>query len=223
MTSHSLEEVEYPISKVIEDLKKGAVRFRDLEADVRREVVDLLKMEGLKQPAIAQMCRCSSKTIQRVHVEILEENKIQPSTKLSEETVGEFRRLFYHHLSALTRMARNSSLSPREQLDATNSAWRVVVDYIEKMCAMGYLPTAVQQISNKVSHSIEGLEGKSWDEFRIEIDRIKIAARESQKMTPELEQELLKITEHIDKAQIGEKIENVIQQREITSEGESHG
>jgi len=223
MKSPDTDKTEYPITKVIEDVKNGTVRFRDMEEVVRKEIVGVLSDEGLKTASIAQTLKCSSKTIQRIRGDIRKDHQIEPSSGLGAETIGELQRFAYLHWAALTRIANSPSSSTRERIDANIAAYNIIRDYVEQLRSVGYMPSAVQEISSKVSHSIEGLEGKSWDEFRVEIERIRIAARDSQKMTPELEQELFKIGEHIDKVQVGEKIENIIQQGGITPEGEHHG
>ena len=222
MNKDNPQENEVPVLMVLQDIKNGLIKFLDQDDSVRKEIVNILRLEGQSMVAISQILKCSTKTIQRIKEEIIKDGRISSSPEFVKETIGEMRRVALHHWSSLTRIARSSSATTRDKISAEVSAWGVMQDLIEELRRLGYLPSATQEFVGTFSHKIDDGRERSWEEIQAEVIQLHKIAQETKVLTPDLEKELLALGQRIDKSSVEEKIKNISMDKCSSKEGETY-
>ena len=137
---------EPPILSLIQEIKDGKLNPITLNKESRQACVEVFLAEGYNIPTIAQILKKSDRTIQRDINEIHEKNALTPDMHLAKKIIGDFYFYLSVHREHLMRLARTKDASVSERAQAEYYAHRVVVERIEKLQALGYLPIQPQQL-----------------------------------------------------------------------------
>jgi len=71
-----MDKQEKPILSLLQDIKSGVIDPRDIEKELRQQIVEVLLLEGTMVPQIAQILKVSDKTIRRDTLDIKERNAL---------------------------------------------------------------------------------------------------------------------------------------------------
>jgi len=217
------KETEVPILRTLQQLKEGVVNPETLNDDVRNELVSLLVFEGWTYEQIGQLLNCSTKTVQRCMKEIRQKNQIKLSPEFANEMAGDLIRTAQQHWAALMRIARSVNASASEKTNAELQAWQVKLTLNAELRNQGYLPSAAREVIGKFSHTVTDSDERGLDEIRRMVIDIEAAAHDTETMTPELSDEIKKLTAKIDQAQLVQEVENLsIKQQEAQNKEDIH-
>jgi predicted transcriptional regulator len=222
MSTDTHKDENTPTLKIIEEIRNGLRRFLDQDDPIRKEIVTVLRLEGQKVSNIAQMLGCSDKSVQRTIAAARKDAQLAPSSEFIKETIGDMARLAYQHWCSLVRIAKSTSSSTREKIDAETAAWNVIRDYIEQLRKVGYLPSAAQEVIGKISHEVQMDGDRTWDQMKLDLVQLRLVASKTNGMTPDLEKEIRCLEEKTEKASVQESIERIILTNKLNEETGNH-
>ncbi|MCX5656716.1 MAG: hypothetical protein NTZ48_00535 [Candidatus Omnitrophica bacterium] len=195
---------------LLQKIKSGEINPRALKTEERQMCVGILILEeGLKQTHVAQLLCCAERTIRRDVDAINEKNGQKPSLELAEKQIGKMMVRAEIHISHLMRLARSQDGSLAEKAQAEYMAWRVLREMVEKMMTLGYLPSRPQAIVGNIFHHVESSDQDvSFPELKAMIVDIVATAKETNTLTPELEQEAESLKIKIEKTEVVSQVKN---------------
>jgi transposase len=166
MESDVLEtKEEVTILNIIQRIKDRTVEPKSLDKETRQGCVEVLIGEGYSQAQIAQILKCSDKTIHRDSKEIRQKNSITPSAEQAKELIGELVIQAQQHHARLVQMARGEG-SLAEKSQAEYLAWKVRENLIGKLQSLGYLPLKPQTIIGDIFHHSDSESQSSENDFK---------------------------------------------------------
>jgi len=154
MSSLSSKEVfeNEPVLSLIQGIKDGRVDPSTVGKDIRIKCVEVMWLEGYKTSEMAQILKCSDKTIKRDLNEIREINAISPDVNLAKKIIGEYLLKARNSHSYLSRLARSKEGSINEKAQAEYYAHMVLSDSVSKLQSLGYLPNATRAVVGDIFH-----------------------------------------------------------------------
>ncbi|MEI6092919.1 MAG: ECF-type sigma factor [bacterium] len=152
MKSEKKQFDDEPILSLIQGVKDGRVDPSTIDKDIRIKCVEVLWLEGYKISEMAQVLKCSDKTIKRDLNEIREINAISPDVNLAKTIIGEYLLKARNSHSYLSRLARSKEGSINEKAQAEYYAHMVASDSISKLQSLGYLPNAARAVVGDIFH-----------------------------------------------------------------------
>lgn len=154
--------------QILQEINSGSLDSSLLDKVSRQQCVELLDAEGYTHAHIAQVLKCSERTITRDMTVIKKRNKLSPNAAFSQEFIGDVVRKGMYHHSQLVRQARSKDASTSEKIHAEYAAWRVLKELAEKLQSLGYLPSRPQEIVGDIFHHM----GNNNEESLVEIQRM---------------------------------------------------
>lgn len=204
-----------PILSLLQQLKEGLVEPKSIDKDTRRQLAEVLYSESYTIYQIAQVFKCSEKTIQRDLNDIRRKNALTPSVDFAKEIIGEMLSRARQHCSSLARLSKNPNASTQEKILAEISGWKVFKDLIERFQSLGYLPLKPQQVSGDIYHHMLNEEGgESLDEVKKMLTEIESVAKEAGTYTPELNEDLKLLSGRIEKSEVATEVKKLKKEQE---------
>ncbi|MBF0571719.1 MAG: hypothetical protein HQL12_07565 [Candidatus Omnitrophica bacterium] len=205
---------------LLQQIKDGQISPGTINKEARQECVQLMDAEGYTYPQMAQVLKCSEKTIARDMKDIRQRNELSPSANFAKQFIGEvFIKAMNHH-AHLTRLARSKDASTLEKVQAEFAAWKVLKELLEKLQSSGYVFQKPQEIIGDFSHHVSADDEKSLNDIRLEIAESERILSESGGLTPQMQQEINDVKRKLDKAEIESKVIEITnaQKKEIQNE-----
>lgn len=201
------EKDAQPTFSIIQRIKDGELSADILSKEERQNCVDTLLREGMTVPAMAQFFKRSEKTLKRDVELVIKRNAntldADSRRNLASETIM-YGRIHRDHLM---KLARSKEASVSERAQAELFAAKVFIDAISKLQALGFLPTAPQGIVGDIYHHVDGIgQDASFPELRKMIEDVINTAKETDTLTPELQEEAKLLTLKIEKAEMAFEI-----------------
>ena len=216
--NNSAQGEERTILKLIQDIHSGIYDASLLDKATRQQCVEVFIAEGYTHAQLAQLLKCSEKTISRDMQEIRQKNSIAPSLEFAKETVGELITKARLHASYLMRLARDKDSPAPSKAGAEFLAWRVIKELTEKLQTLGYLPLKPQEVSGDIYHHVLEQEDESYEDVKKMIFDLEQAAKESGGLTKELTDEISELNAKIDKAEVNIKVKKLIKTKKETTQ-----
>ncbi|MCX6113167.1 MAG: ECF-type sigma factor [Proteobacteria bacterium] len=141
-----------PILSLIQGVKDGRIDPSTIDKDIRIKCVEVLWLEGYKTSEMAQVLKCSDKTIKRDLSEIREINAISPDVNLAKTIIGEYLLKARNSHSYLSRLASSKEGPINEKAQAEYYAHIVISDSVSKLQSLGYLPNAAKAVVGDIFH-----------------------------------------------------------------------
>ncbi len=168
----------------------------------RQKCVELLILEGYSYAHMAQVLKCSEKTISRDMKEIRERNAISPNVQFAKEFIGDvFRKAMSQH-DHLVRLSRMKETPVAERIQATFMAWRILKELTERCQSLGYLPLQPQKVIGDIFHHVEESSEASFEDIRKTINEIETITKETGGETPQFASEITQLKARLEKAQL---------------------
>jgi len=213
------EKDEQPTFSLIQKIKDGIVAPETLIKDLRQRCVEVLLGEGYTVGALAQVLKRSEKTIRRDIEDIRERNAISPDINLAKKIIGEMLMYGRVHRDHLMKLARTKEASVSERAQAEYCAAKVFTDMVGKLQTLGYLPMKPQAIVGDIFHHVDSTgQDISFPELKAMIVDIVNTAKETDTLTPELEQEAESLKIKIDKTEVISQIKSLKEKNPKTEE-----
>lgn len=149
-------EQEQSALTIIQQIKDGRIDAGTISRDMRIKGVEVLWLEGYKRSEMAQIFKCSDKTIKRDLEAIREINAITPDVDLVKKIIGEFLFKSRNSHSYLSRLARSQTGSISEKSQAEYYAHLVSSDTVAKLQSLGYLPSVAKTVVGDIFHHHSG-------------------------------------------------------------------
>ena len=204
------EKDEQPVFSLIQRIKDGTIAPETINKELRRRCVDVLQGEGYSVSTMAQIFQKSEKTLKRDLDVIWDNEKLKPAVELAKKTVGEFVGFARIHRNHLMRLARSKNASVAEKAQAEFFAFKVSVELIAKLQTLGYLPSKPQAIVGDIFHHVENTDqDMSFPELKAMVVDIVNTAKETNTLTPELEQEAESLKIKIEKTEVISQVKNL--------------
>lgn len=154
-----MEENQEPSAlAIIQSIKEGRVDPATVNKDLRIKCVEILWFEAYKPAEMAQIFKCSDKTIKRDLQEIQEKNAISPNIDFAKKMIGDFLQKAQNSHNYLSKLARSKTGSLSEKVQAEYSAHLVMSDTLTKLQSLGYLPSVAQNIIGNFFHHHDSIE-----------------------------------------------------------------
>lgn len=198
-----------PIFGLIQQIKDGALDADTLTKELRQGCVEILLCEGSSVTLMAQVLKRSEKTIKRDIEDIRERNAIAPDINLAKKIVGEL--LVYARINRdhLMKLARSKDVSVAEKAQSEYCAFKVFSELVTKLQSLGYLPMKPQEIVGDIFHHVDNNDQDvSFPELKAMISDIVNTAKETNTLTPELEQEAENLKIKIEKTEVISQVKN---------------
>jgi len=197
--------------QLLQEINSGTIDPSLFDRDSRQQCAELLTFEGYTHSQIAQVLKCSEKTISRDIKETRARNALIPSLAFAKEYVGDaFKKAMNHH-NYLMRLARMKDASISEKIQSEFAAWKILKEFTEKLQSLGYLPSRPQEIVGDVFHHVEESSEKSFDEIRKTISEIETVVKETEGETPQLALEIAQLKTRVEKAQLEDEANKLLE------------
>lgn len=209
---HSKELNESPIYLLLQKLKDGTQDPETLTKDLRQSVVELLIGEGYSVMSIAQILKRSEKTIKRDVEDIRERNALSPDIRLATKMIGELVMYARIHRDHLMKLARMKDASVSEKSLSEYYAFKVETELMTKLQTLGYLPTQPQAVVGEIFHHVDNAQSEaSLSELKTMIAEMVNTAKETNTLTPELQQEAEALKLQIEKSELTSQINGFLE------------
>lgn len=205
---------DQPILTLIQRIKDNLFDPKFLTKDQRIQCVEILLGEALTEAAIAQILKVSTKTITRDIQNLRERNALTPNINFAKQIIGDLVHKARLHHGYLMRLARNREISGPAKVQAEFSAWRVLSELIERLQSLGYLPQRPTEITGDLYHHLSDDSEQSIEEIKKMIIEIEIVSKESDEMSPEVEEEIKRLKAKIEKAEIIQQVNKLSQKQD---------
>jgi len=196
---------EIPILSLLQQIQSEAIDPRDINKDVRQQIVEALTCEGSSIPQIAQILKVSDKTIRRDLSDIKDRNAFSPSIEIAKRLIGDMKMKAEAHRSYLMRLARAQAASMSEKSLAEYYAWKVTKGLIEKLQSLGYLPSVPHRIAADIYHHDEE-DAQTIGELKDELTVLEGIAQRDGILDERLKEKIEFLKLKIEKAEIDQDI-----------------
>lgn len=195
---------EMPALKILKQIDSGELIPKELTVQQRRQCVEVLKLEGRSYAAIAKMLDCSEKTIQRDWDEICKKNAQKPSPELALKLIAQLIMKANAKEDYLTRLANSKDGSMQEKAQAMYYASKVLLETIQLLQSMGYVPTQPAQIVGDIYHHTD--EDIDLDDLKKEVVKIEKIISEEGIDNPAIKQKLEALKNKIEQGEINQGV-----------------
>ncbi len=208
-----MDKKEMPILTLLQEIQSGTVDPRDINKEIRQQVVETLTCEGSNVPQVAQILKVSDKTIRRDLFDIKDRNAFSPSVEEAKKLIGDMRMKAEAHRSYLMRLARIQNSSVSERSLAEYYSWKVTKELIEKLQSLGYLPLVPHKIAADIYHHDED-DAETLGELRDELTVLESIAQKDGILDSGLKDKIEFLRLKIEKAEIGKNIIDINERNE---------
>lgn len=197
---------EEPVLALLQQIKDGRIAPGAIDKEARQQCVELLDAEGYTYSQMAQVLKCSEKTIARDMKDIRRRNELSPNVEFAKQFIGEMFNKAMNHHAYLMRLGRMKDASISEKMQSEFAAWKVLKELIEKLQSLGYLPQKQQELIADFSHHVSVDDEKSFKELGLQIAEIEKVSSEFGELAPEMKRELKELKHRLEKAEIESKV-----------------
>lgn len=199
---------ESPVFKIIQEIKEGSRDAKELSKEARQECVEALYLEGYSLSQIAQLLNRNEKTIKRDIQDIRQRNSAKPSIELATQVIGDMVSKGRAHQAHLMRLARSKEGSLQEKAQAEYYAWKVESEMIERLQALGYLPSAPQKVIGDIYHHNEN-DDKAFVDAKEKLKEIERVAKDTGVFDESTQKRIEDLKAKIGKAEIVKEVEDL--------------
>ncbi len=208
---------------VIQKIKDGQLNSKLLDKEMRQQCVEVFMGEGYSKSQMAQIFKCSEKTIKRDTEEIFLHNSLIPDDNLRKKIVSQLTMTAAAVREHLMRLSGKTDSSVAERTQAGYMAFKVFTEYIEKLQSLGYLPSSPRAIAGDISLHIDSQKEQSFDDLKTQVIEVEKVIAEGGNNTDYKKEEIVKVKELIDKAQITYQIQKLsLNKKEDSNEPNNH-
>lgn len=197
---------ERSVLTVIRSIQNGTLEPKSLTSDDRRRCVEHLTGEGYSVVEIAEIFNVRERTIARDRAAIRKSNAIHQDPKLVTECVGQLVHQAETAINRIRRVTRERGVPASARIDGEKACWVIANQLTARLQALGYLPTAAQQIRGEISHRLEDSPG--YDQILEEVARVEVIVAEDGGLpngTPSLK-ELAQVKDEITRLQLSDRV-----------------
>jgi len=139
---------------ILRDIQQKKLDAKLLGESDRRLCVEYLVGEGYPVQEIAELFKCSIRTVQRDLARIRKDHSITSSPEVHQQMIGQLILHAQQGITRLRKLGRDRATPPAVQVEAERSAWQILKELIELLQRMGILPTAAQELRADIHHVV---------------------------------------------------------------------
>lgn len=166
---------ERSVVDLIQEIRSGLIDPGSLRPEDRQACVRHLGAEGLSVPEIAQVLRCSDRTITRDRRALQEAAAITHDPALAGRTAGQLITEASLCTDRIRRVTRDRETPPAVKVEGERACFEILTKLVASLQSLGYLPSAAHHIKAELTHHQEQLPG--YAELAAEAQRIDALAR----------------------------------------------
>jgi hypothetical protein len=208
-----MEHQDKPTMTLLQQIQSGAVDPRDIDKDIRQQMVEVMWNEGTSVPQIATVFKVSDKTIRRDVSDIKARIKLSPDFEWAKAFIGNLVSRAEVHCSHLMRLARNQGVSVNERALSEYYAWKVIKELTEKLQTLGYLPLVPHKVSADIYHH-DDEDVKTLGELKEELFAIEGIAEKDGILDEQIKEKIRFLQLKIEKAEISQDIASLNKNQE---------
>lgn len=186
MSKNDINDGEASAVKLLQEINSGITDPKLLDKQDRQLCVEMLVSEGYTHFQIAQVLKCSEKTISRDMKDIRQHNELTPNLEFAKQFIGEVFQKAMNHNNYLMRLARMKDASISEKMQSEFAAWKVLKELTEKLQSLGYLPSRPAEVIGTFYHHSDGSEDDSPDAMRKMLLNIEQTAKDADLLDSEM-------------------------------------
>lgn len=205
----SLNE-ETPALKILTQINNGELDPKDLTISQRRQCVEVLKIEGHSYASIAKLINCSEKTIHRDWDEICKKNAQKPSPELALKLIAQLIMKANAKEDYLARLANSKEGSMQEKAQAMYYSSKVLLETIQLLQSMGYLPTQPTQVIEDVYHHQD--DSVNLNQMKEELIKAERILTEEGINNPVILEKMAALKKKIEQAELNQEVTDIKQQ-----------
>ncbi|MCX5638615.1 MAG: ECF-type sigma factor [Planctomycetota bacterium] len=122
MSTNNTNYGESSAMQLLQEINSGTTDPKLLDKQGRQQCIEFLVTEGYTSSQIAQVLKCSEKTVGRDLKDIRARNELTPNVEFAKQFIGELFQKAMNHHSFLLRLARAKDTSPTEKIQAEFAA-----------------------------------------------------------------------------------------------------
>lgn len=179
MNAYNTNNGEISAMQLLQEINSGITDPKLLNKQSRQQCVELLVAEGYTHFQIAQLLKCSEKTVSRDLKDIRGRNELTPKVEFAKQLIGEMFQKAMNHHNYLMRLARMKDASISEKMQSEFAAWKVLKELIQRLQSLGYLPSRPTEVVGAFYHHSDDSEDNSPDAMRKMLMKIEQAAKDT--------------------------------------------
>ena len=165
--------------QMLREINSGLTDPKLLDKQGRQQCTELIVAEGYTRFQIAQLLKCSEKTVSRDLKDIRARNEMVPNIEFAKQFVGEMFQKGMNHHNYLMRLARMKEASISKKMQSELAAWKVLKELIEILQSLGYLPSRPAEVVGTFYHQSNDGEDNSPETMRKMLVNIEDAAKDA--------------------------------------------
>ena len=171
--SKAPEESGRGVLRTIREIKAGTLKPKLLSPEDRRACVGHVYSEGLSVPQTAEFLKVSERTIARDRKALQEEGAIDRDPRLAGVVAGRLMAEADQCMQRIRRATRPKDTPPAVRVEGERVCFSILSDLTQRLQSLGYLPTAAQEFTATLSHTIGDIP--QFEETEREIKQLRQA------------------------------------------------
>lgn len=192
--------------QLLQEINSGQTDPSLLGKPSRQQCIELLIAEGYTHAQIAQVLKCSEKTVSRDMKEIHRRNELVPNVPFAKEFIGDMFKKAMNHHGYFMRLARTKGASVADKVQAEFAAWKVIKELTEKLQSLGYLPSRPQEVVGDVFHHLDDRSEQTLAEIQKMIIELEAVSKDDGASSEEISREIKSLKERLTKAEISSEV-----------------
>ena len=210
--SKAPEESGRGVLRTIREIKAGTLKPKLLSPEDRRACVGHVYSEGLSVPQTAEFLKVSERTITRDRKVLQEEGAIDRDPRLAGVVAGQLILEADSCRQHIRRTTRDKNAPHAVRVEGERVCFVILCDLTQRLQSLGYLPTAAQEFTATLSHTIDDIP--QFEETKQELLSMSQALKRTGAEESEESRRVSEITSELDRAKLAFQTANVKQQIE---------
>lgn len=198
--SNELEDSGQGVLQTIREIKEGTLKPSSLSPEDRRACVGHVISEGLSVVETAQLFRVSERTITRDRRALQEEGAIDRDPRLAGIVAGRLMAEADLCMQRIRRTTREKNAPHAVRVEGERACFSIFSDLMQRLQSLGYLPTAAQELTAVVSHTLNDIP--DFEETKREISNLRQAIDRSGDKDPEAWIRVLELEKAVDQEKL---------------------
>ena len=171
--TNELKEAGRGVLQTIREIKQGALDSKLLCPEDRRACVGHVISEGLSVAEAAEFLKVSGRTIARDLKALQEEGAIDRDPRLAGLVAGRLMAEADQCMQRIRRATRPKDTPPAVRVEGERVCFSILSELAQRLQSLGYLPTAAQELSATISHTLDDIP--TFEETEREIKQLRYA------------------------------------------------
>lgn len=204
--------------QLLQEINSGLTDPALLDKPSRQQCIELLIAEGYTHAQIAQLLKCSEKTVSRDIKETRARNELTPSVPFAKQFIGDMFKKAMNHHSYLMRLARTKDVPAGDKIQAEAAAWKVIKEVVEKLQSLGYLPCRPQEVVGDIFHHLDDRGEQTLSEIKKMIAELEAVSSEDGAGNEALFAEINGLKKRLTKAEIATEVTKLAEKQKEESQ-----